>query len=103
MKVYADLYVSSSGLSDTRSDALVAPGGAAELVDLLLRWQRIGVDGVRLRPAVTAVDLPFIVDEVVPLLRDGGRLPNGLPRRRDPTCSARPPGRENRYQEASRP
>src|SRR4029077_1370018 len=51
LKVFADLYVSSSGLSDPRSDALVAPGAAAELVELVLRWQRIGLDGVRLRPA----------------------------------------------------
>jgi alkanesulfonate monooxygenase SsuD/methylene tetrahydromethanopterin reductase-like flavin-dependent oxidoreductase (luciferase family) len=72
LKVYADLYVSSTGLPDPRSDALVVDGAAAELVDLLLSWQRIGVDGVRLRPAVNAIDLPFIVDEVVPLLRDGG-------------------------------
>ena len=53
----------------------------------------LGVDGVRLRPAVTAVDLPFIVDEVVPLLQRRRRLPNGLPRGRDPARSARPAGR----------
>jgi hypothetical protein len=43
-------------------------------VDLLLRWQSHGLDGVRLRPAVTAIDLPFIVDEVMPLLRDAAGL-----------------------------
>jgi len=72
LKVYADVYVASSGVVDTRSDAVVVDGSAPELVELLLRWQRIGVDGVRLRPAVNAIDLPFIVDEVVPLLQQAG-------------------------------
>jgi hypothetical protein len=43
VKVFADLYVSSSGLSDKRSDTLVAPGSAAELVGPVLRLQRIGL------------------------------------------------------------
>jgi alkanesulfonate monooxygenase SsuD/methylene tetrahydromethanopterin reductase-like flavin-dependent oxidoreductase (luciferase family) len=77
LKVFADVYVTSTGVVDSRSDALVAAGGAAELVDLLLRWQRLGVDGVRLRPAVSAVDLPFIVDEVVPLLQGAGAFRTG--------------------------
>ena len=46
----------------------------AELVDLLLRWQQHGIDGVRLRPAVNATDLPVIVDQVVPLLQERGVL-----------------------------
>ena len=70
--VYADVFVSFSGLTDPRSDALVFDGTPAELVDLLLRWQQVGVDGVRLRPAVNATDLPVIVDEVVPLLQRAG-------------------------------
>ena len=69
LKVYADVFVTSSGVVDQRSDAVVFDGAADELVDLLGRWQRLGIDGVRLRPAVTAIDLPFIVDEVVPMLR----------------------------------
>jgi len=69
LKVYADLFVTFSATVDPRSDALVFDGTPAELVELLLRWQRLGVDGVRLRPAVNAVDLPVIVDEVVPLLQ----------------------------------
>lgn len=77
LKVYADVYVASSGVVDSRSDAVVADGGAPELVELLLRWQRIGVDGVRLRPAVNAIDLPFIVDEVVPLLQQAGAFRAG--------------------------
>ena len=39
-----------------------------------LRWQQAGIDGVRLRPAVNATDLPVIVDEVVPLLQQAGRF-----------------------------
>ncbi len=69
LKVYADLFVTFSATVDPRSDALVFNGTPAGLVELLLRWQRLGVDGVRLRPAVNAVDLPVIVDEVVPLLQ----------------------------------
>ena len=63
---------SFSGTVDSRSDALVFDGTPAELVDLLRRWQRLGLDGFRLRPAVNATDLPAIVDEVVPLLQRGG-------------------------------
>ena len=81
----------SPGTVDSRSDAVVFDGTPAELVDLLARWQRLGLDGFRLRPAVNATDLPVIVDEVVPLLqradlfrtayRDGERLRErlGLP------------------------
>ena len=36
-----------------------------------------GVDGVRLRPAVNATDLPVIVDEVVPLLQRAGVFRTG--------------------------
>ena len=103
LKVFADLYVSSSGLSDPRSDALVAPASAAELVELVLRWRQIGLDGVRLCPAVTTVDLPFIVDEVVPLLRDADGFRTAY--RANETLRARlgRPVAENRYQEANRP
>ena len=48
---------------------MVFDGTPAELVDLLRAWQRLGLDGFRLRPAVNATDLPVIVDEVVPLLQ----------------------------------
>jgi alkanesulfonate monooxygenase SsuD/methylene tetrahydromethanopterin reductase-like flavin-dependent oxidoreductase (luciferase family) len=74
LKVYADLYVTFDGTVDPRSDALVFDGTPTELVDLLLRWQQTGIDGVRLRPAVNATDLPVIVDEVVPLLQQAGRF-----------------------------
>jgi alkanesulfonate monooxygenase SsuD/methylene tetrahydromethanopterin reductase-like flavin-dependent oxidoreductase (luciferase family) len=72
VKVYADIFVTFSRVTDTRSDALVFNGRPGELVDLVLRWQQQGVDGVRLRPAVNATDLPVIVDEVVPLLQQAG-------------------------------
>jgi alkanesulfonate monooxygenase SsuD/methylene tetrahydromethanopterin reductase-like flavin-dependent oxidoreductase (luciferase family) len=74
LKVYADLFVTFSGTVDSRSDALVFDGSPTELLDLLLRWQQLGVDGVRLRPAVNTVDLPVIVDEVVPLLQKAERF-----------------------------
>jgi len=74
LKVYADVYVTFDGTIDSRSDALVFDGAPTELVDLLLHWQQSGVDGVRLRPAVNATDLPVIVDEVVPLLQRAGRF-----------------------------
>src|SRR5262249_51386624 len=72
LKVYADVFVSFDGMTDPRSDALAFDGTPTELVELLLRWQGYGVEGVRLRPAVNATDLPVIVDEVVPLLQQAG-------------------------------
>lgn len=74
LKIYADVVVSFGGDTDFRSDALVFGGGATELVDLLLAWQELGIDGARLRPAVNATDLPVIVDEVVPLLQRANRF-----------------------------
>nr|WP_090276062.1 LLM class flavin-dependent oxidoreductase [Mycolicibacterium komanii]CRL69203.1 F420-dependent methylene-tetrahydromethanopterin reductase [Mycolicibacterium komanii] len=72
LKVYADVYASFSGVVDARSDAAIFDGTPTELVDLILRWHDRGLDGVRLRPAVHALDLPIIVDEVVPILQDKG-------------------------------
>jgi alkanesulfonate monooxygenase SsuD/methylene tetrahydromethanopterin reductase-like flavin-dependent oxidoreductase (luciferase family) len=74
LRVYADVFVSFDGTTDPRSDALVFDGTPTELVDLLLRWQQLGIEGVRLRPAVNATDLPVIVDQVVPLLQQAGRF-----------------------------
>jgi len=74
LKVYADVVVSLHADTDFRSDALVFGGSTTELVDLLLNWQKLGIDGARLRPAVNATDLPAIVDDVVPLLQDAGRF-----------------------------
>ncbi len=74
LKVFADLVVSFGGDADFRSDCLVISTTATQLVDMLLEWQRLGIDGARLRPAVNATDLPVIVDEVVPLLQRAGRF-----------------------------
>ncbi|HEX2402082.1 MAG TPA: LLM class flavin-dependent oxidoreductase [Mycobacterium sp.] len=74
LKVYADLYLTFGGVTDPRSDALVFDGTPTELVELLLRWQQLGVEGVRLRPAVNATDLPVIVNDVVPRLQQAGRF-----------------------------
>lgn len=77
LKVYADVVVSFHGESDFRSDTMVWDGRATELVDLLLEWQQLGIDGARLRPAVHATDLAVIVDQVVPLLQGVGRFRTG--------------------------
>jgi alkanesulfonate monooxygenase SsuD/methylene tetrahydromethanopterin reductase-like flavin-dependent oxidoreductase (luciferase family) len=77
LKVFADVVASFDGDGDFRSDALVFAGSATDLVDMLLDWQRLGIDGARLRPAVNATDLPLIIDEVVPLLQRAGRFRTG--------------------------
>jgi alkanesulfonate monooxygenase SsuD/methylene tetrahydromethanopterin reductase-like flavin-dependent oxidoreductase (luciferase family) len=77
LKVFADVVVSFKGEADFRSDALVFAGSARELADMLLGWQRLGIDGARLRPAVNATDLRAIVDEVVPLLQRAGQFRTG--------------------------
>jgi alkanesulfonate monooxygenase SsuD/methylene tetrahydromethanopterin reductase-like flavin-dependent oxidoreductase (luciferase family) len=98
LKVFADVVVSFDGDGDFRSDALVFAGSATELVDILLDWQRLGIDGARLRPAVNATDLPVIVDEVVPLLQRAGQFRTGY--RDGETLRARfgLPLAPNRYQ-----
>ena len=73
LKIYADVVVACGGdIDGFVSDAVIFTDGAPALVDLLLRWQELGVDGARLRPAVNFTDLPVIVDEVVPLLQRAG-------------------------------
>jgi alkanesulfonate monooxygenase SsuD/methylene tetrahydromethanopterin reductase-like flavin-dependent oxidoreductase (luciferase family) len=74
LKIFADVVVTFGGDAEFGSDALISTGTAAQLVDLLLEWQRLGIDGARLRPAVNGTDLPVIVDEVVPLLQRAGRF-----------------------------
>ena len=59
------------------SDAHVFIGNASDLAELLLAWQDAGVDGVRLRPAINAIDLPAIVDDLVPRLQHAGRFRTG--------------------------
>lgn len=60
--------------ADLASDALVFTGSAAELADLIGRWQALGYAGFRLRPAEHAVDLPAITSALVPLLQQEGRF-----------------------------
>jgi alkanesulfonate monooxygenase SsuD/methylene tetrahydromethanopterin reductase-like flavin-dependent oxidoreductase (luciferase family) len=97
LKVYADLFVTFSETIDNRSDAMVFDGTPTELVDLLLRWQQLGLDGFRLRPAVNALDLPVIVDEVVPLLQRKGAFRTGYPRRETLRERLGLPIADNRY------
>jgi len=74
LKIFADVVVTFGRDAEFGSDALIFTGSAAQLVELLLEWQRLGIDGARLRPAVNGTDLPVIVDEVVPLLQRAGRF-----------------------------
>ena len=79
LKVFADVLVSFGGAGDPRSDALNFTASPAELVEMLLEWQRLGIHGARLRPAVNAIDLPVIVDQVVPLLQRAGQFRTQYP------------------------
>ncbi|MFJ3697167.1 LLM class flavin-dependent oxidoreductase [Streptomyces sp. NPDC090052] len=54
------------------SDAEVFTGTPAELAGLLIDWQRAGLTGYRLRPAVTGHDLPAITRGLVPELQSRG-------------------------------
>lgn len=74
LKVYADIVVAFDGRTDFDSDATIFGGAPAELVELISSWHQLGVDGVRLRPAVHGTDLPVIIDEVIPRLQDAGRF-----------------------------
>jgi alkanesulfonate monooxygenase SsuD/methylene tetrahydromethanopterin reductase-like flavin-dependent oxidoreductase (luciferase family) len=74
LRVYADVVVTFGGDTDLGSDALVVDSRPAAVADLIVRWHELGVDGVRLRPAVHATDLPILVDELVPLLQGTGRF-----------------------------
>ena len=80
LKVYADVLRDLRRHAPTRARTRwYSTARPTELVDLLLRWQQSGIDGVRLRPAVNATDLPVIVDEVVPLLQQAGRFRTAYP------------------------
>lgn len=97
LKVYADIVVAFGGRTDFDSDATIFGGAPAELVQLILGWHRLGVDGVRLRPAVHGTDLPVIVDDVIPQLQAAGRFRTGY--RAGETLRARLglPVADNRY------
>ena len=72
--VYADAVVTFGGDTDFGSDAAIVDAAPPQVAEMILRWHDLGVDGVRLRPAVHATDLPVIADEVVPLLQATGRF-----------------------------
>ncbi|WP_116710183.1 LLM class flavin-dependent oxidoreductase [Actinomycetospora cinnamomea] len=55
-----------------RSDARILVGTAAEVADVLAGWHDAGLTGARLRPAVTAHDLPRVTGELVPELQRRG-------------------------------
>jgi alkanesulfonate monooxygenase SsuD/methylene tetrahydromethanopterin reductase-like flavin-dependent oxidoreductase (luciferase family) len=55
-----------------RSDARILTGTATDVADVLESWHGTGLAGARLRPAVTAHDLPRITGELVPELQRRG-------------------------------
>lgn len=55
-----------------RTDAKVLAGTVAEVADVIESWQAAGLAGARLRPAVTAHDLPRITRDLVPDLQHRG-------------------------------
>ena len=60
-------------------------------------WQRLGIDGARLRPAVNATDLPVIVEEVVPMLQRAGRFRAGYQQGETLRARLGLPAAANRY------
>ncbi|OMH34435.1 LLM class flavin-dependent oxidoreductase [Tersicoccus sp. Bi-70] len=54
-------------------DAALLTGSAATVAERLNAWHAAGLDGVRLRPLTTAVDVPAIADHLVPLIRRTAR------------------------------
>jgi alkanesulfonate monooxygenase SsuD/methylene tetrahydromethanopterin reductase-like flavin-dependent oxidoreductase (luciferase family) len=103
LKVYADVFVSFSGVTDARSDALVFDGTPAELAELIIGWSESGIEGLRLRPSVNATDLPVIVDEVVPILQRAGKFRQAYEDGETLRHRLGLPVAENRYRKVGRP
>jgi alkanesulfonate monooxygenase SsuD/methylene tetrahydromethanopterin reductase-like flavin-dependent oxidoreductase (luciferase family) len=103
LKIYADVFVSFSGIADPRSDAMVFDGNPAELADLIVHWREAGIDGIRLRPSVNATDLPAIVGEVVPRLQRAGRFRTAYDDGETLRERLGLPVAENRYAKAEQP
>ncbi|MEJ2889850.1 LLM class flavin-dependent oxidoreductase [Actinomycetospora aeridis] len=57
---------------ELRSDARILTGTATDVADVLESWHGTGLAGARLRPSVTAHDLPRITRELVPELQRRG-------------------------------
>ncbi len=102
LKIFADVVVTFGGDSEFGSDAVIFNGSAEDLVDLLLGWQRLGIDGARLRPAVNATDLPVIVDQVVPLLQRARLFRTGYGQHQTLRQRLGLPAAPNRYQAVAR-
>ncbi|MGO1840422.1 MAG: LLM class flavin-dependent oxidoreductase [Candidatus Microbacterium stercoravium] len=77
------------------SDAQVVAGSASEVADLIEGWQAAGIDGIRLRPASIAADVPAITDELLPELRARGLARENAPATLRERFSL--PVAENRY------
>ena len=60
------------GEAGLRSDAAILAGTAGQVADTLESWAAAGLAGARLRPAVTANDLPRITRELAPELARRG-------------------------------
>ncbi|MFI5934696.1 LLM class flavin-dependent oxidoreductase [Actinoplanes sp. NPDC051494] len=60
------------GRAEFSSDAEIFTGTPSALADLLVRWQRAGLTGFRLRPGVVPDDLEAITRALVPELRARG-------------------------------
>jgi alkanesulfonate monooxygenase SsuD/methylene tetrahydromethanopterin reductase-like flavin-dependent oxidoreductase (luciferase family) len=58
--------------AEMRSDARILTGTVADVADVLESWHGAGLAGARLRPAVTAHDLPRITRGLVPELQRRG-------------------------------
>jgi alkanesulfonate monooxygenase SsuD/methylene tetrahydromethanopterin reductase-like flavin-dependent oxidoreductase (luciferase family) len=103
LKVYADVYVAFGEAADTRTDAMVFGGTAEALVELLLRWQGLGVDGFRLRPGDHASDLPAIVAQVIPILQRAGHFRTSYDPAEDLRTRLGLPVADDRYAKVARP
>jgi alkanesulfonate monooxygenase SsuD/methylene tetrahydromethanopterin reductase-like flavin-dependent oxidoreductase (luciferase family) len=60
------------GEVELRSDAAILAGTVSQVADTLEAWAAAGLAGARLRPAVTAADLPRITRELAPELARRG-------------------------------
>lgn len=77
LKIFADLVVfvgpdAGKRAEGFESDAAILAGSPDELADLLLDWQRAGIEGFRLRPGALPYDLEGITRGLSPALRARG-------------------------------
>lgn len=67
----------AGGGAGLRSDARILTGTVGDVADVLESWHGAGLAGARLRPAVTAHDLPRITRGLVPELQRRGLFRTG--------------------------